>query len=199
MQAALARLAAEGAPIPVRATRRLLLRPFEDRDRAPFAAINADPEVAAWLPAPLSPTESDRLMDQVIADARHRGFGLFAVQEQATGDFLGFVGLAVPAWQAHFTPVAEIAWRLARPAWGQGYATEAARDVLDWAFGTLGLPAIWSWTSVHNHRSWRVMERLGMSPLGTFPHPRLAPGSLLSEHVAYRLQRPGTARPVSAG
>jgi ribosomal-protein-alanine N-acetyltransferase len=197
MQAALARLAVAGASLPIRHTRRLLLRPFEEADRAPFAAINADPEVAAWLPSPLSRAESDRLMDQVVADAGRNGFGLFAVQQRTTGDFLGFVGLAVPAWQAHFTPVAEIAWRLARPAWGQGYATEAARETLDWAFGALDLPAVWSWTSVHNHRSWRVMERLGMTRLGTFAHPRLAADSQLSKHIVYRLLRPSDTGPAT--
>ena len=190
MTAALARLARLAAPLPERRTARLLLRPFREEDRQPFAAMNADAEVAAFLPAALSRGESDALQDQIVADSARWGFGLFAVEEGSTGTFVGFVGLAVPAWQAHFTPVAEIAWRLARPAWGKGYATEAARETLAWAFGPLDLPAIWSWTSPLNRRSWRVMQRLGMTRAGTFEHPRLPVGHVLREHVVYRLTRP---------
>lgn len=195
LSATLERLAGVPAPLPVRRTARLMLRPFQEADREPFAAMNADPEVARHLLAPLGRAESDALMDRARVDAARRGFGVFAVQERAGGAFVGMVGLSVPSWEAEFTPCVEIGWRLARGAWGQGFATEAAADVLAWAFTTLRLPQVVSFTAVDNARSWRVMERLGMQRVGTFEHPRVPPGHPLRTHVRYALDAPVAAAP----
>ena len=106
----------------------------------------------------------------------------------ASGEFVGFTGLAVPSFEAPFTPAVEVGWRLARPAWGHGYATEAARASLAYGFGELGLEEVVSFTSVGNARSRAVMERLGMTHdrAGDFQHPLLAPGDPLRPHVLYR-------------
>ena len=105
------------------------------------------------------------------------------------GRFAGFAGLAVPQFEAHFTPTVEIAWRFARWAWGHGYATEAASAALDFAFSTLGRTEVVSFTATTNVRSQAVMRRLGMTRDvdGDFAHPALPVGHRLSWHVLYRL------------
>lgn len=173
------------------ATERLVLRQWEDDDLIAFAELNADPEVMEHFPAPLTPELAADLI------GRHRALldagkpGLFAVEVEETGDFIGFVGLAVPAFTAAFTPCVEIGWRLARTAWGRGYATEAGRAVLEHGFTTLGLDEIVSFTTRANLRSRAVMERLGMTrdPAEDFDHPALEPGDPLRTHVLYRLCR----------
>jgi RimJ/RimL family protein N-acetyltransferase len=171
-------------------TARLVLRQWREQDRAPFAALNADPLVMAHFPSRLTQSESDALMDRCVAQIERRGYGLWAVQTRAGGDFIGFVGLAVPTWEAKFTPCTEIGWRLARSAWGHGYATEAANTVLATAFGLLKLEEVVSFTTTHNLPSRRVMERIGMTrdPSEDFDHPRVTEGPM-RRHVLYRLSK----------
>jgi RimJ/RimL family protein N-acetyltransferase len=168
-------------------TERLRLRDWRPEDRAPFAALNADPEVMFWFPAPMSRAESDVLADRIQAGLDDRGWGLWAVERIADQRFLGFTGLAPVDFEAPFTPAVEIGWRLARSAWGEGYATEAARRVVRHAFEAMELPELVSFTAVGNERSWRVMERLGMRRDGEFDHPRVPDGHPLRRHVLYRL------------
>jgi ribosomal-protein-alanine N-acetyltransferase len=178
-------------PAPTIETQRLTLRSFAEADREPFAAMNADPEVMRHFPEPLDRVTSDALLDRII-DAWERGEpGLWAVERRVDKGFLGFVGLAIPSFEAHFTPAVEVGWRLARSAWGHGYATEGARAVLGFAFDTLGLEEVVSFTTLDNVRSRRVMERLGMTrdPEDDFDHPKLPPGHPLRRHVLYRLRR----------
>jgi RimJ/RimL family protein N-acetyltransferase len=171
-------------------TARLVLRQWSDADRAPFAALNADPLVTRHLPALLTRQQSDALVDRFFDQIRRNGYGLWAVEVQASGEFIGFVGLSHPTWQAAFTPCTEIGWRLARSAWGQGYATEAANAALATAFGPLGLAEVVSFTTGHNERSQQVMQRIGMArdPFEDFDHPQVAEGPL-RRHVLYRISR----------
>jgi RimJ/RimL family protein N-acetyltransferase len=173
-------------------TPRLILRRWRPSDRAPFAALNADPLVMAHFPAPLTAAESDALADAIEAKMAARGFGLWALDIPGVVPFAGFVGLSVPAFTAPFTPCVEIGWRLAAAHWGCGYATEAARAVLAHAWDTLALPEVLSFTTVGNARSRAVMERLGMrrDPADDFEHPGLPAGHALRPHVLYRLARP---------
>jgi RimJ/RimL family protein N-acetyltransferase len=145
------------------------------------------------FPAPLEREQSDALAEHARRQIEERGWGLWAVELTQEGAFIGFVGLAVPRFEAHFTPAVEIGWRLARPWWGHGYATEAARAALAFGFDELGLEEIVSFTTVANERSRRVMERLGMThdPADDFAHPLLAADDPVSPHVLYRLGRPG--------
>jgi RimJ/RimL family protein N-acetyltransferase len=179
--------------IPVLRTERLLLRGWRPEDRVPFAQLNADPEVMRYFPATLDRSESDALADRIDTHWRVHGFGLWAVERREEGDFLGFVGLAEPAFSAPFTPCVEIGWRLARRAWGAGYATEAARAALRFGFLDCRLEEIVSFTVVANARSRSVMERLGMvrAPGDDFEHPFVPPGHPLRGHVLYRLGRAG--------
>lgn len=190
MEATLQRLAATPRALPVRRTERLILRPWREADRDPFAAMNADPDVMEFYPAPLTRAESDALMDDLRLQAARRGFGVWAVQETATGELVGMMELWAPSWEAEFTPAVEIGWRFVRAAWGKGLALEAARSALAYAFEVLELPYILSWTVPANVRSWRLMERLGLVRQRTFEHPRLPVGHALREHVLYRLDAP---------
>lgn len=173
-------------------TERLLLRRWRPEDRAPFAAMNADPQVMEHFPAALTRAESDAFVDRIEAGFAARGFGLWALEVTATGEFIGYTGLAVPGFGAHFTPAVEIGWRLARPAWGHGYASEAARRVLEAASTGYGLPEVVSFTSVTNLRSQAVMRRIGMThdPADDFGHPRLPPDHRLYRHVLWRIKAP---------
>ena len=176
-------------------TERLVLRQWREGDLAPFAAMNADARVLEHFPARLTRAQSDALAGRARDAIAERGWGLWAVE--ATGDpsgFIGFVGLAEPYFEAHFTPAVEIGWRLAHRAWGRGYATEGARAAAAFAFEQLGLAELVSFTVVANQRSRRVMEKLGMThdPADDFDHPALA-GHPLQRHVLYRLAAPDQA------
>jgi RimJ/RimL family protein N-acetyltransferase len=144
------------------------------------------------FPEPLSRQQSDELIEKIEAGFEANGFGLWALEVRATGELIGFTGLAVPEFEAHFTPAVEVGWRLARSAWGNGYATEAARAALDFGFGEVGLAEVVSFTSVANARSRAVMERLGMShdPDDDFEHPGLPAGHPQRPHILYRLESP---------
>ncbi|MBO0746584.1 MAG: GNAT family N-acetyltransferase [Candidatus Dormibacteraeota bacterium] len=178
-------------------TPRLLLRHWHPGDREPFAALNADPEVMEHFLSLLSRAESDTFVSRAEAGLTSRGYGLWAVEERATGTFLGFTGLNQVTFEAPFVdgPTVEIGWRLRRDAWGRGYAQEAARAVRDYAFGGAGLREIVSFTSTTNLRSSHVMERIGMThdPADDFDHPRVPPGHRLRRHVLYRLAAPAPA------
>jgi len=150
--------------------------------------MNADPEVMAHFPATLTRAESDLLMERIEAGFEAHGFGLWAVDVRKSEEFIGFVGLGVPEFEAHFTPAIEIGWRLARPAWGHGYATEAAGAALEFGVEVAGLTEVVSFTSTGNDRSRAVMERLGMThdPAEDFDHPALPKGHPQRRHVLYR-------------
>ena len=177
-------------------TPRLLLRHWRPDDREPFAAMNADPEVMEQFPAMLSRAESDAFAGRLEAELATLGYGLWAVEERATGRFLGFTGLRPVTFEAPFVtgPMVEIGWRLRRDAWGRGYAQEAARAARDFAFGRAGLHEIVSFTTTTNLRSSHVMERIGMThdPADDFDHPRLPAGHRLQRHLLYRLAAPAT-------
>ena len=141
-------------------TTRLLLRRWRDSDREPFARMNADPEVMEHFSGVLERSASDALVDRIEAHFVEHGFGVWAVEVQGGEPFLGFVGLFHVGFDSHFTPAVEIAWRLARSAWGRGYATEAAGEACRIAFKELRLPEIVSFTVPANVRKWlHAIER----------------------------------------
>lgn len=172
-------------------TDRLLLRQWKESDYEPFAALNADPVVMEHFPAPMAREASDGLIARVRADLDRRGFGLWALEVRGTGEFIGFTGLSVPSFEAHFTPAVEVGWRLVKEAWGNGFATEAALASLAHGFGSAGLDEIVSFTATTNLPSQRVMQRIGMThdQAEDFDHPRLESGHRLERHVLYRITR----------
>ena len=176
---------------PILTTARLRLRQWREEDLAPFAALNADPQVMEFFPKALTRAESDAVAGRIREHFARHGFGFWAVEAPGVADLVGFVGLAVPSFEAHFTPCVEMGWRLAREHWGRGYATEAAMAALAFGFETLALKEIVAFTVPANIASRRVMGRLGMrrSPADDFEHPALPEGHPLRAHVLYRLRR----------
>jgi ribosomal-protein-alanine N-acetyltransferase len=172
-------------------TERLLLRHWRDSDLAPFAALNAHPDVMRFFPKPLSREESDNMAARVRTHLGVAGWGLWAVEIRNICPYAGFIGFAVPGFVAPFTPCVEIGWRLARAFWRQGYAGEGARAALSHGFGVLGFSEIVSFTTEANLRSRAVMERIGMrrDPAEDFDHPSLDVHHPLRRHVLYRMRR----------
>ncbi|MGW0082278.1 GNAT family N-acetyltransferase [Streptomyces sp. NPDC003393] len=170
-------------------TERLVLRGWRESDLAPWAAMNADPEVREYFPGVLTREQSDASVARFQAEIDRRGWGWWAVEVIGTGEFIGFTGLDPVEEGMPFTGV-EAGWRLARSAWGHGYATEAAQAVVTFGFDSLALPEILAVTAATNLRSQAVMRRLGMSrdPADDFDDPTVPPGPLRPS-VVYRLPR----------
>src|SRR4051794_30083977 len=154
------------------------LRRWRDADREAFAAMNSDPRVMEFFRGPLSRAESAAMVDRIEKHFGEHDFGLWAVEAPDVAPFVGFAGLSVAHFAAHFTPCVEVGWRLAFEHWGKGFATEAARLALGHGFGTLMLPEIVSFPSVTNRRSRALMERIGMrrDPAEDFDYPALPEG-----------------------
>jgi len=171
-------------------TPRLRLRRWRDADRAPFAAMNADPVVMEFFPALQTRESSDAAIAAWEAQFDERGWSNWAVERRDTGEFIGFVGLSVPRRALPFSPCVEVGWRLARDHWGRGFATEAARGALRVGFERVGLEEIVSFTALANRRSRAVMERIGMADTRRdFEHPGVPEGHALRPHCLYRLTR----------
>jgi RimJ/RimL family protein N-acetyltransferase len=170
-------------------TPRLRLRKWRDADRVPFALMNADPIVMEYYPAVLTAAESDAFVDQIEQTFASEHVGLWAVEAPGVSPFIGYVGLWPVRFAAAFAPAVEVGCRLAKEYWGRGYAVEAAQAALTDGFDRLGFSEIVSFTSVINHRSRRVMEKLGMThdPQDDFDHPNLPKGHPLRAHVLYRI------------
>lgn len=198
-------------PLYPSATERVRFRLWTLADRAGFRCMNRDRRVMEFFPSPLSSKASDALLERLMAHQTREGFGVWPLEIAAGRDeaapvadfeagkaaepgeknyvWAGFAGLLRVRPDMPFAPAVEIGWRLLPAFWGRGYAAEAARACLDFGFRTLGLEEIVAFTVPGNRRSWRLMERLGMSrdPDGGFDHPALPDGHPLCRHVLYRL------------
>jgi RimJ/RimL family protein N-acetyltransferase len=171
-------------------TNRLWLRQWRAEDREPFAELCADAEVMEFLSSRRDSATTFAAIDKWTALLSERGWGFWAVELKQTNEFIGFVGLQIPAEGHPFLPCVEIGWRLARRHWGYGYATEGARETLRVAFEVLGLPEIIATTALGNSRSRMVMERLGMrGPETTFQHPGVPIDNPLRTHILFRLSQ----------
>ena len=168
-------------------TGRLLMRRWRDEDRDPYAMMNADPEVMRYFPATLDRAASDSSIDRIEELFKRQGLGLWALEVVSTGQFIGFTGLNPMPEGVPGAGGMEIGWRLAREAWHQGYATEAAAAAADVAFCGAGLDEVWSMTAVLNEPSQAVMRRLGMTLHAHFEHPKVPAGHPTRPHVVYRL------------
>lgn len=170
-------------------TQRLTLRRWQKDDLKPFAALNADPIVMEHFPSVLTAEDTARFVTRIEEHFDEYGYGLWVVEHELSGDFVGFTGLFVPSFEAPFTPAVEIGWRLAAEHWGKGYATEAARGALRFGFEQAGLAEIVSFTVPANTQSTKVMERIGMThnAADDFDHPSLPEGSPPRRHVLYRM------------
>ena len=175
-------------PLELRSAR-TLLRDWLDTDLPPWVAMNADAAVRRYFPSIHTEAEALAEAARIRANLQRRGWGVWALQIPGKIEFAGFVGLHVPAFEAPFMPVVEMGWRLSRDAWGQGYASEAAATAAAFAFDTLGLDEVVSYTTCSNEPSRRVMRRIGMhhDAADDFEHPGLEPGHPMRAHVLYRL------------
>ena len=172
-------------------TQRLILRSWRDGDRPTFAKLNSDPEVMEFFTFTRTPAEADAVMDVLNGHIDRHAFGFWAMEEKQNGETIGFTGLQHVNFEARFCPAVEIGWRLLRPYWGKGYATEAARVSLEYAFNRLRLDEVVSFAVESNIRSRRVMERIGMvhEPDFDFDHPSIEPDHPFARHAFYRIRK----------
>lgn len=160
-------------------------------DLDPFADMCSDEEVMRFFPATLSRQQSFAFLATIQDRIRETGYCFHAVEQKASGAFIGFVGLSVPSFEANFLPAVEIGWRLNSAAWGKGYAREAAREALRWGFEDRNLKEIIAFAPTINRPSISVMEAIGMKRVedGDFIHPVLEPDSPLQPLELWRLRR----------
>ncbi len=173
-------------------TPRLLLRQWKESDREIFAALSAHPVVMEHFPSLLTREQSDAFVDKAQKGINEKGWGIWAVELKATGEYIGMVGLQPVADFLPFAPAVEVLWRLHYPFWGQGYATEAAKAAILFAFDTLGEDHVVAITALNNTRSEAVMKRLGMEYHGIFDHPLLPDNHPSKPHHLYIARKMGT-------
>lgn len=176
-------------------TSRLLLRGWHEADLEDLIQMNADPEVMRFFPEPYS---EDRSRDQyrlIQNEFEQVGFGLYAAEAKCSGEFMGYIGFHQASLQVDFCPCVEIAWRLAKRFWNQGYATEGAAACLAHGWNRLDFERVYSFTAVLNLPSQRVMQKSGMQLNQYFDNPELPPDHPLGPHVCYVATKPGS-KPV---
>jgi RimJ/RimL family protein N-acetyltransferase len=170
-------------------TARLYLRKWLPSDIPPFATMNKDKAVMQYFPKTLTDEETVEMVTRINAHFEKHGFGLFAVENKLTKAFIGFTGFAIPSFKSFFTPCVEIGWRYKNEVWGQGFATEAAIACLHYGFETLRFDKVFSFTAMININSEKVMQRIGMTRIGYFDHPKIEKSSVLCRHVLYRITK----------
>ena len=171
-------------------TKRLIIRQWKKKDVSDFAEMSRDPLVMEYFPELLSEQQSAEVADKIQALIQQRGWGFWAVELPEQARFIGFAGLHIPKDSLPCSPCVEIGWRLASSYWNKGYATEAANAALRYAFSTLQLDEVVSFTSLKNIRSQSVMQKIGMQNSGrNFHHPDIDIEHPLSEHVLYTITK----------
>ena len=172
-------------------TDRLILRTWNDNDLQSMLAINQDPKVMEYFPDLQDLEMTKNFINRVNNHFEKYGYSLYATARKDSGEFIGFIGLLMADFKAHFTPATEIGWRLSSKHWGQGLATEGAKAVLDYAFRELKLPEVVSFAAASNTKSIRVIQKIGLqhNAKDNFDHPKLKDASPLKRHVLYRLSR----------
>ena len=151
--------------------------------------MNKDTTVMQYFPKTLAPEETLQMVTRINAHFEEHGLGLFAVENKLTKEFIGYTGFAIPTFESYFTPCIEIGWRFKKEAWGQGFATEAAKACLQYGFKSLGFDRVFSFTAVINIKSEKVMQRIGMTLIGYFDHPKIEKSSVLCRHMLYKITR----------
>jgi ribosomal-protein-alanine N-acetyltransferase len=159
----------------------------DDMDR--FIRMNQDKAVMEFFPSTLSKKQTKEMMSRISKHFKDFGFGLYVVEKKVTPGFIGFTGFSTALFKSFFTPCVEIGWRFNQIEWGKGYACEAAKACLEFGFLKLGIEEIYSFTSLLNFRSERVMRQIGMTRVAEFDHPLLPVGHPLRSHVLYELKK----------
>jgi ribosomal-protein-alanine N-acetyltransferase len=169
-----------------------------DADVEPFIVMNKDVDVMKHFPNLLTDAETLAMIERIQLHFDKNGFGLYAVENKSTGQFIGFTGFSIPVFDTFFTPCVEIGWRYGKEYWHQGFATEAAGACLQYGFNSLGFENIYSFTAVINQPSENIMKRIGMTEAGMFEHPDIDKSHILCKHVVYRIDKPSYMSAPSA-
>ncbi len=154
----------------------------------PFAEMNKDADVMKYYPSLLNKEETAAMIERINAHFNSHGFGLFAIEKISTGEFIGYTGFMIPSFESFFTPCVEIGWRIKKEEWNKGYATEAAKSCLQYGFEKIKFEKIYSFTSLLNKASEKVMEKIGMVKEAEFNHPNIAPDNILCRHLLYKIE-----------
>jgi [ribosomal protein S5]-alanine N-acetyltransferase len=168
---------------------RLNFRRWKKEDRKIFAEMNSNSECMKYFPKVLDENESNSFIDRIEKHIETRGYGLWAVEEKDTTHFIGFIGFNYTELKTDFSPCIEIGWRLHPKSWGKGYATEGAKTCLQYAYSSLKLNEIYSFTSKINTKSEHIMQKIGMKRIGNFLHPNIDRTNPLCEHVLYKITK----------
>ena len=171
-------------------TPRLLLRDWKEEDLVPFAKMNCDSHVMKYFPKPLTKSESFHFYNRIRDEFTQYGYGLYAVEKKEDASFIGYTGFHQVPIGLDFAPGVEIGWRIRHEDWNKGYATEAAKACLLYATEHLSVKKLWSFTSLSNKSSERVMQKIGMTKIMEFPHPAIPDNHPLKEHVLYTIELP---------
>jgi len=173
-------------------TERLILRHWGEADLEPYADIMVEPDVGLWLGGPFTRAQAYERVARFRASLADTGLGRLAVERKSDGRLIGHCGLAPTAADQAMPQGLEMGWALAPDAWGAGYATEAARAVIDDGFARYDPAEILAFTGTTNLRSQGVMQRLGIVRMAErdFDHPLLAADHPLRRHVVYAALRP---------
>lgn len=152
--------------------------------------MTADPIVMKYFPNVLSTVESDQLASKIDTLIKENGWGFWAVELKNSAEFIGFVGLHYQEQDIPNAPFVEIGWRLESNHWGIGYATEAAKAALRFAFEELNEPSVYAFTARINEPSRKVMSKIGMVNVKqNFNHPNIVKGHRLERHCLYRISK----------
>jgi len=166
---------------------RLGFRTWTNDDLEEFAKLNADEEVMKHFPKVLSRREVENFIGRLNKHFSEKGFTYYATDILETKECIGMIGLAFQEYKTKYTPAIDIGWRLKRSAWGKGYATEGAKECLNYAFNELGIERIISVCTLKNNKSENVMQKIGMTKLGEFIHPDMIDHTEYEKHVCYEI------------
>lgn len=168
---------------------RLGFRAWTEKDRVPFAEMNSSKKVMEYFPKTLSRIESNNFVNKINVLFKNHGYGLYAIDELKTSEFIGFIGFSYPSFALEFTPCIEIGWRIRAEKWNKGFATEGANACLNFGFNQLNFKEVYSFTSKVNTKSERVMKKIGMKKIQEFEHPAIEFGHHLKTHVLYKIKK----------
>jgi len=168
---------------------RLGFRNWRTDDLTEFSKLNADKDVMEHFPNVLTELETTDFIKRLQNHSIDKGYTYFVTEVLATGEFIGFIGLAYQDYKTEFTPATDIGWRLKKSAWGKGYATEGAKRCLDYAFNELYLDKVISTCVLQNVNSEQVMKKIGMRKLGLFNHPKLKDFAKYEKCVCYEISK----------
>lgn len=170
-------------------TERLIIRHYKEEDLPAFIEMNADEKVMEHFPNSLSEEESRAMFERLNTRLDETGKSFWAVELKENNDYIGFIGLSEPNFEANFMPCTEIGWRLRSKYWGKGYATEGSKACLQVGWDQFGLGEIVSFAVTGNLPSIHVMRKLGMIYDKNFIHPQLQQWPEIEECVLYRVSK----------